>query len=72
MQLEPLANIETEIAITQETQLANNYAEKVVDNLYNFLSSFEQVSIQFSQQKEVGGVQPRLHVMHLRRISDNL
>ena len=40
-QLQPLTEIETQVTLTQETQIAENYAEKVVDSLFNYLSSFQ-------------------------------
>ena len=42
MSIQPLAEIETQVTLTQETQIAENYAEKVVDSLFNYLSSFQQ------------------------------
>ena len=41
VEIQSLASIETQVAITQETQMAQNYAEKVIDNLFNYLSSFQ-------------------------------
>ena len=42
MQIQPLADIETQVTITQETQIGKNYASLVAENLFNFLMSFDQ------------------------------
>lgn len=43
--IEPLASIETIIRINQETDLNKEFAKKVVQNLFNFLQSFNKVQI---------------------------
>lgn len=45
LQLEPLENIETMVKIKQSTDLNKEFAKKVAYNLFNFLSSFNRVSI---------------------------
>ena len=40
VQLEPLANLETTVKISQETDLNKEFAKKIVLNLYNYLNSF--------------------------------
>ena len=42
VQIQPLADIETQVTITQETQIGKNYANLVAENLFNFLMSFDQ------------------------------
>ena len=53
VQLQPLSELETVVRVSQETDLNKAFAQKVVINLFNYMSSFNQISEQQSQQQGV-------------------
>lgn len=45
VQLEPLTQLETCVRVSQDTDLNKAFAQKVVQNLFNYMSSFNQISV---------------------------
>ena len=42
IELKPIAELEESVKITQETDLNKEFAKKVAQNLFNYLTSFKQ------------------------------
>ncbi|CDW82670.1 UNKNOWN [Stylonychia lemnae] len=49
VQIEPVDKIETCVRIKQDTDLNKEFAKKVALNLFNFMQSFNRVSLRFKQ-----------------------